>query len=53
MLADTKYREALNFNLTEGTGKEFVTRLFNIDSNIGAIANSVNLNNITTVKVCY
>lgn len=51
MLADTKYREALNFNLTEGTGKEFVTRLFNIDSNIGAIANSVNLNNITTEKV--
>ena len=51
ILSDNKYREALNFNLNEGIGREFVTRLFNIDSNIGAIANSVNLNNITTEKV--
>ena len=50
ILADPKYREALNFDLNEGAGREFTTRLFNIDSNIGIIADRINLDNVSAEK---
>lgn len=51
ILADPKYREVLNFDLNEGVGREFTTRLFNIDSNIGIIADRINLDNVSAEKV--
>lgn len=51
ILADNKYRDALNFDINSEIGKEFISRLFNIDPNIGVIANSVDLDNVTTEKV--
>lgn len=49
-MADPKYREVLNFDLNEGVGREFTTRLFNIDSNIGIIADRINLDNVSAEK---
>lgn len=46
IVSDPKYREALNFDLSSGAGKEFITKLYMVDDNIGILANQVNVENI-------